>query len=188
MHPLPGSGVAILFQYCSMDFKRVSQLGFSGKVIEESGLYVNNVLSKLFISANPEFDLNQLNGLNYDKIANKLIDEILVSKMPLDLSAKRSLEHFQEQIDFITNSRNNLSNGVNELLLSEKGKTNEVLLANMAFELNNLANFQLPLISAAKSKEEINTKYWEAHKPNTKISKMKIEQVNINSEQVVNLI
>lgn len=165
-----------LFQYCGMDFKRAGRLGFSNEVINQNQLYTNNVLSKLFTSVDPDFNLTQLNDLRYDQIASKLLDEILTSKMPLDSSAKKSLEHFGEQISFIANSRDSLSAMVNHL--PTEGKANDSLLSNMAFQLNNLSNFQLPLIPAVRSKEEINTKYWEAHKPNTKVkvSSMTVEK------------
>ena len=171
-----GLGVIIheLFQFAAMDGNRALSLGFNKIVIDKSYEYAKKTLE--FLASELDVTLQSNSSLR------EHVEQIVDSFLALDYvksdfhHLQKPLEQFKHQLDSIEMRRDAISSlveqakqelGVSEQESEERAEegrarvsdVSEVVIsdktnANLAFAVNSLANFQLPLIPGKKMKQE----------------------------------
>jgi len=128
-----------LFQLCTFDKGRLECLGVSQDVREGLDAYCEGVIS-LARASKTEYDGKD----GYAPVVHKMVDSMLEEK-ELHPITRRALLHFQEQIPHVTTIRNVITTAVRTVSLQANPSVGDY--ANLAFAVNQIANFQgLPKI------------------------------------------
>ncbi|MDB2414451.1 hypothetical protein N9W34_01620 [Rickettsiales bacterium] len=144
--------IAELLQMASIDYKRAETLGFEGDAISKTKEYVNNVANffadKFEIKSPDSLETMQERNDFVNNVLNHVIDKGLIKNETL---AKR-LALFKEQVPLIAGISASLTAKVEKISKAEE--ITEEQIANAASLINDIANFQLPVVPALLRTDE----------------------------------
>ncbi len=141
-----------LYQFLCVDYQRAEVLGFSQTTIKETQRYCDRVLT--FLESRLDIATDQNSAQDYRSRVEGVVLG-LAKKCDVQSDAFLALWEFYNQIPQVCKNRNqttemmqNLSHDLDNYELTQKEK--DAYYANIAFAVNGVTNFPLPLIAMGR--------------------------------------